>query len=145
MNYFQKPEDFAEKFTIVSCFVEWQGYFLLLQRVDRVAQPAMRGPPAGKVKSGELPEQAIVRELQEETKIEVTEQQLQFWGESYVRYPEYDFVYREYIYSVAEKPAIVLNPTEHQKYRRVRPEQALAMDLMPGEELLVRRRYGIAV
>lgn len=147
MIFSQRPADFKEKFVIVSCFVERDGYFLLLQRQNSTSEPNKWGPPAGKVHAGEEFLQAIQRELMEETGLVISGTQLLFLDETFVRHSDYgfDFVYREYLYTPQQKPSIVLNPCEHQKYRRVRPEQALAMNLMPGEEYMVQKRYGIGV
>ena len=67
MLYMQKPEKFTPKFEVVSCFLEYKNEILLLLRQDHKNQPNTSGVPAGKVDTGENIDDAMVREIFEET------------------------------------------------------------------------------
>ena len=62
-----KPKNFAPKYEVVGCFVEHNGKILLLHRQDNILQGNTWGLPAGRIEPGESPEEAMVREIKEET------------------------------------------------------------------------------
>jgi len=67
MLYLEKPKVFVPKFEVVSCFVEYQNEFLLLLRQDHKNEPNTYGMPAWKVEKWETIDEAIKRELYQET------------------------------------------------------------------------------
>jgi 8-oxo-dGTP pyrophosphatase MutT (NUDIX family) len=98
MLYFVPPDKFIPRFAVVSCFCEYEMKILLLKRSGSSPQPNMWGMVAGKVDQGETPLHAITRELFEETGITATEEQFLLIQQTFIRYPEYDYIY--YIYKL---------------------------------------------
>jgi len=96
MIYKETPTDFKERYKVVSCFVELTGKILLLHRQDHKPHGNLWGVPAGKVDRGEDLKTALVREVKQETGLQVVSPN--FVGKVYVRYPDYDFTY--FIYYV---------------------------------------------
>lgn len=86
----EKPDDFTPRFEVVSCFVEWQDKILLLHRQEHKPQPDTWGVPAGKLEGDEDSLQAMVRELREETGLNINKTDLEFLDRVFVSYPGYD-------------------------------------------------------
>ena len=55
---------------VVAGVIVKDGQYLLMQRFDHASQGGLWEFPGGKVEAGETPEQALIRELQEELAIE---------------------------------------------------------------------------
>ncbi|MEI7961663.1 MAG: NUDIX hydrolase [archaeon] len=143
MMLLKQPVDFNSKFDIVSCFLENKGKFILLHRVDHKSEGNTWGAPAGKVEAGEDLLSATVRELFEETGVQVRKEDLFYWGKTYVRYPKYDFVYHMYSAKMPADAKIVLNKKEHKDFAWVTPSEALKMQLMMDEDMSVKLFYKI--
>lgn len=124
MVFTEKPADFHSRFDVVGCFVEHDGKFLILLRQDHKPQGNMWGVPAGKVEPGETIEDAIVRELAEETGhqggVPI------FFKTVYVTYPEYDLTYHMFHVKAAQDLVVTVDPTSHKEYKWVTPDEALA-------------------
>ena len=111
MIFLKKPEDFDPKVTIASCFLERDGKFLLLHRCDNKFEGNTWGVPAGKVERGESISTATARELFEETGVMVPVRKIIYWRETFVRYPDFDFVY--HVSSVpCPQDAVIKNQSE---------------------------------
>ncbi|MBU6390129.1 NUDIX hydrolase [Patescibacteria group bacterium] len=143
MMYKQKPDGFRSEFDIVSCFVEYNGEILLLHRRDHKPDGNTWGVPAGKVDSGEEPLQAIARELQEETGIMAQPKDLIYFGKSYVRYPNFDFIYYVFHLPLKDRPRVMIRPDEHKDSIWVEPQKALKMNLIQDEDESIRIFYKI--
>jgi len=141
LTYKDKPVDFNAKLEVVSCFLEHDGEFLLLHRQNNIPQGDTWGAPAGKKKSQETPLQAMRRELEEETGIASEESAFGYFGEVYVKYPEFDFVFHIFFLRLMEKPEIRLNPSEHKAFVWVSHQVALRMKLIPDEDSVIRLFY----
>jgi len=63
MIYKNQPIDFNSQFEVVSCFLEYNGKILLLQRQDDKVGGSTWGVPAGKIENNENTIQAILREI----------------------------------------------------------------------------------
>ncbi len=63
--------NFKKKWDIVGCFIQCNGEFVLLHRSKKDALPNTWGLPAGKKENGETIEQAIIREVKEETGLDI--------------------------------------------------------------------------
>jgi 8-oxo-dGTP pyrophosphatase MutT (NUDIX family) len=128
MLYLNQPENFTPKFEVVSCFCEYNKKFLVLLRVPSSPQPNTWGMVAGKIDEGEQPQQAISREVGEETGIHASPEQFQLEKKTYIKYPEYDYIYYIFKLNLAELPQIALDPNEHQAYQWVSPDEGLALE-----------------
>ena len=140
MIYRDRPEGFAPRFAVVSCFLEHGGKILLLLRQDHKPQGNTWGVPAGKIDRGESKEAAIRREILEETGYDVGSD-VSFFTALYVRYPEYDFTYHIFHHRVPGDPAIAIEPNEHKEYRWVAPHEALQMPLIQDEDACIELFY----
>ncbi|MDR0860292.1 MAG: NUDIX hydrolase [Candidatus Peribacteria bacterium] len=141
MLHLTKPENFTPKFEIVSIFLEYQNEIVLLHRQDHKPEPNTHGVPAGKVHHGESKEQAMIRELREETGIQLEENELQYFREVYVQYPTYEFTYHMFHKKFDILPDITINPEEHKSFQRRTPEEALQENLIQDEDTCIKMFY----
>lgn len=143
MNYLhiQRPSGFFPKFEVVSCYCEVKGKILLLLRQTYKFEGGKWGPPAGKLLLGESLGAAITRELREETGILVSMLSLRYLHVSYLRYPEYDFLYHTFRLLLDEQPFIILNLEEHQSFQWLLPQEAVLQKLVLGEDESIQRVY----
>ncbi len=139
MSIKDTPENFTPKFEVVSCFVEYKQEILLLQRQDYKPQGNTWWVPAGKVDAGETIYEAMKREGDQETKIDLWD--AKYIETLFVRYPEYDFVYHMFIKKFEEKPPVVIHTQEHKKYIRKNRKEALKMDLIQGLDECIIMTY----
>jgi len=139
MIFKDKPENFAPKFEVVSCFVEYDNKILLLCRQDHKPEPNTWWVPAGKVDEGETIQQAMEREGQEETQLNL--ENAIYIDKLYVRYPDYDFMYHMFHKSFATQPKVTIHPNEHKTYTRETPKQALEMDLIQDLDACIKLFY----
>jgi len=141
MIYHERPENFAPKFDVVSCFFEHDGKILLLLRQDHKPQGNTWGVPAGKVENGETVATAMIRELEEETGVKTTPNLIRFAHMVFVRYPEYDFNYHIFHLSSAEEIFVNIDPSAHKKFAWVTPREALEMELIQDEDACINLCY----
>ncbi|MBI3191004.1 NUDIX domain-containing protein [archaeon] len=87
-------EDFNPKFEATGRVCEHDKKILMLHRVDDTWSH-----PGGKIEHNETPEEAILREISEETGMSIRKEQLNYIEKIQIRYLEFDFVYH-LIYSM---------------------------------------------
>ena len=92
MLFKDKPEGFEPLFELVSCFFEHDGEVLLLHRHDHKSQGGRWGLPAGKVDAGESLEDAMVREIHEETSHRLLPEDVLCFSKVYVEHPEHKLI-----------------------------------------------------
>ena len=138
MLFKQPPPDFAPRFDIASCYIEHDGRFLMLHRQEEKSQGGKWGLPAGKVELGESHAEAVVREVQEESGINLLPEKLAYLGLQYVRYPDYDFIYHMYRAVLDHPPVVTLSVGEHQDYRWVTAAEALSLPLIEDQDACIR-------
>ncbi len=139
----QEPANFRPKFEVVSCFIKDGERFLMLHRTDGEDEGDRWGVPAGKVEKGETLLDAILREAFEETGIGIGKMNIRYWGKTFVRYPDYDFIYHVYSTVLPESRGVKINEKEHKDFRWVTPEEALKMPLIRDEEMSIKLFYGL--
>ena len=144
MIFHTRPKDFKPKLEVVSCFIEHKGKIILLHRQDHKLQGNTWCLPAGKIEKDEQPIQAIIREVKEETGIEIPSQQLAYLGKVYVRYPEFDFIFHIFqIQLSGNRPTIIVDAQEHKKSIWATPQAALKMELIPDQGACIKYIYKI--
>jgi len=143
MIYREIPQDFHPRFDVVSCFIESDGEILLLHRQDHKPEGNTWGVPAGKVDKGEEISETMVREIQEETGFQLPQSQLSYFGEVYVRYPRYDFVYHIFHTRLNQRQRVTRNQKEHKDNRWISPGYALDMPLIQDLDACIRLFYGL--
>ena len=139
MIYSKKPEIFNPRFEIVSCFVEFQGEFLLLLRQDHKSEPNTYWVPAGKVWDEENILKAIEREIFEETWLSNLE--IKYFDKVYVKYDNYDFIYHIFHSKLDILPEIIINPDEHKSYIWRNPRESLEENLIEDEDECIKLFY----
>ena len=141
MIHTKKPEHFTPKFEVVSCFLQYEDEILLLLRQDHKNEGNTYWVPAGKVWPEEHINEAIQREIAEETSLDL--ERISYFKKLYVQYPTYDFVYHIYYKKLENKPIIIINPEEHKKYIWRTPEQALKEPLIQDLDACIKMFYQI--
>ena len=141
--FLQRPENFNPKVEIVGCFLSINENVLFLKRLPHKSEGGKWGVPGGKVEKGETADQAILREVFEETGIDLAGKLLKYFGKVYVRYPEIDFFYHMYGHDFIElKNQVVINPDEHAEHRWFTLSDALQVPLIRGEDECIYLVYG---
>ena len=135
--YLDPPENFDPKFEVVSAHLDVDGELLLLQTNNRKKFANMWGVPAGKIDMDENKISAIKRELFEETKICLNENQFNFFKTVYVDHSDCHFIYHIYHIKLNEKPSINISD-EHSQFMWTTPQKALSLDLIPDEDACLK-------
>ncbi len=141
MIYEEMPEDFDSSCEVVSCFVEHDGKILMLHRQDHKPEGDTWGGPAGKVDEGEGINEALKREVFEETGIEL--QDPKYFKKLFIRLPDYDFVYHIFHELLDEIPTVKIREEEHKDFNWIEPEKALETNLMSDEDECIKLFFGI--
>jgi|SRR5579884_162990 len=141
MIYKRKPKLFNPRFEVVSCFCEYQGKILMLHRQDYKDRGNTWGVPAGKIDNDEVPIEAILRELREETSIQRQSIDLKHLTKVYVRYPDYDFIYHIFHLTLDREENVEINLKEHKSFTWVSPQEALKMELVPDQDICIKMCY----
>jgi 8-oxo-dGTP pyrophosphatase MutT (NUDIX family) len=97
--------------------------------------------PAGKVDTGENIDDAMVREIFEETWLKLDD--ITYFQKVYVQYPTYDFIYHMYHKKLEYTPSIIINPEEHKKYMWLPPQKALEQNLIQDLDACIKMFYQI--
>jgi len=138
------PEGFSPKVEVVACFCLLDDKILFLKRNKDKPQGETWGVPAGKLEQDEQLQCAIIREVFEETCIVIQEKEIEFLKTVYVRYPENDFVYHMFRYKLFDYPSeMKISKREHQEAKWVTPQQALKMELIPGENECIHMIFNV--
>ena len=133
--------NFHKKLDVVSCFVEYNGKHLLLQRQPHKTYGGQWGPPAGKVEMGESLAQAMIREILEETGLSLPEEKLDYFKSVNLRHGDFDFEYHMFSTTLSDQLAIKIDPSEHQESVWVSPEEAVQVDLVEDQDKCTRMFY----
>lgn len=136
-----KPKDFNPTFEVVSCFLEHEGEILLLHRLPHKSQGGKWGAPAGKIDAGETPNQAMIREIWEETGLKLEEQVLQYFRKVFVTYEEISFVYHMFSVNLPEAATIKIKEDEHSSFQWITPEKALQLELVADMDECIKMFY----
>ena len=137
----KEPAGFNPKFEIVSCFVEWEGQFLLLLRQDHKSEGNTWGVPAGKNEKGEKIADAIVREIKEETGIGVGKDKIQYFQKVFVKYPTYEFIYHIFHTKLDKKSEVKISQQEHKAFKWVTPKDSLELPLIAELDNCIKLFY----
>lgn len=145
MIYREQPSNFNSRYNVVAAFVESQNNILFLQRDLAKPEGGRWGLPAGKVDPRESLQDAVFREVREETDLRVHMfSRIIFERSVFVRWPEKDFIYHMFRLVCHElQPRITLNPQEHSGCGWFNPLLSLRLDLVPDQAECTRIVYGL--
>lgn len=139
-----KPNNFKPKFEVVSCFCENNGEILLLQRQVWKPQGGKWGVPAGKKDIiDKTIEEAVERETREETGINIDRKKLTYFGQFFVRYDDFDFIYHIFHSVFLQRPDVHTRENEHGQYKWSTPKSAFGMDLIQDLDKCIEIFYKI--
>jgi 8-oxo-dGTP pyrophosphatase MutT (NUDIX family) len=133
----------ANKVRTVGCFLEWNGKFLILLRRPEKHQGNKWDIPAGKVRSNETDEQAILREVEEETGYRASEAELKLIRNHIFYFSGLTVEFPTFRIKLQQPIQIKHSPAEHQDYKWVTAQECYAMpDLHAGfHDLLEKIGY----
>ncbi len=141
--YLTPPENYQPKIEVAACFMIVSGQVLFLHRLPDKSEGNTWGIPGGKLEKGETPFQAVVREIDEETGIDLNKYSVKSMGTVYIRYPEVDFTYHMFAVHLPKDPGLIqLNPKEHSEYLWLTLQEALELPLIRGEDECIQICYG---
>jgi len=143
MIHENKPASFNPMFEVVSLFIENKEKILFLQNSSaKKHNPLLWGIPAGKIEKNENKEEALIREIFEETGIVLGKNKLNYNSTVYIKYPTHDFIYHMYKTSITKNEEIKLSK-EHINYKWLTAKEALKLPLILDEDACIKKAYNI--
>lgn len=126
--------------TIVGCFLEYDGRFVILLRHAHKPDGDTWGLPAGKVEVGEDNETAVLRELAEETGYYGSQQELEHLGDHQFGNGKDSYTFATYRIKLNTPHQVKVENSAHKEHRWVTARECYAMpNLIAGfHDLLVR-------
>ncbi len=140
MIFEKMPSDFDPKFEVVTCHIWAKDRYLIVKRSLNENYSGKWCSPGGSIDEGETKEQALIREIEEETGIILAGGAIEFKKTVYVRYPEFDFVFHIYSTAIPKKLKIILN-REHDDFAWVTLDEAFIYDMVPDEKACLELIY----
>jgi mutator protein MutT len=128
----ESPSDFLPRVEVVAVFCEYEGRYLFLKKTAGTNNGNLWGLPAGKIEPGESQEEAAVREVEEETGLQLQRERLIPLRSVYVRRP-CDFVFHTYRYLLEAEPVVIrLSPSEHEEWRWATLDEVKELECIQG-------------
>lgn len=114
---------------VVGCFLEYDNKFVIVHRLPHKADGNTWGLPSGKVEDGESDEDAVRRELFEETGYLANSSELERLGQHDFVSPRGDTVtYTSFRVVLTDFHDVVVEEAAHSEYRWVTVDEADSMD-----------------
>ncbi len=117
-----------------------KGKLLVVKRTKRVLWPNLWEIPGGRVEGNESDEEALIREFEEETGLEITI--IKKYNEFYYKYADKDSVESDFIIQ-ADSFAVKIDPNEHTEYRWVTEEQLKNLEISPDMRKSIEKAFGM--
>lgn len=128
----------------VGTLIEYKGKILILHRLDNIPQGGTWGLPAGKVEKGESNIETAVREIFEETGLQVKEEHLEYVMNFDWHFPEVTVYFPTYRLRLNESFDVKLEPKEHSEYKWITPKECYNMNnLIHGFNDLLEKIYHV--
>jgi 8-oxo-dGTP diphosphatase len=125
---------------VVGCILKHQDQVLLLHRSETETDPSLWGVPAGKSEEGESDIETVIREVQEETSIKITEDSLNYLGILPIDYGNFVVCFPIFSVSFTELPDVSLDPEEHVDYKWMKPHEIIKRpDLMRDVDIIIKK------
>jgi mutator protein MutT len=143
--YLEPTPQFKPCVEVATIYLEYDGQILLLHRQNNKSEGNKWGIPGGKVEKNETPLQAVVREIKEETGIDLSKHSIETLKPVYIEYNDKNhFVYHAFRTQFQGDPsAIKINFDEHKGFTWVTPADALKMDLLKDEDVCIEKDYAL--
>lgn len=125
------PENFQPRCEAAACYVEIDGKILIMERAITQSEGQTWGVPAGKIEPNEMPLQAALRELFEETNIRISPSQIKAIGKLYVQKPKISYIYHMFQVHLSEIPEVKLS-SEHTRFLWATPQELEPLPLIGG-------------
>ena len=140
--YFEEPADFNPTIEASGCFVQYEDKILLLHRQDHKPEGNAWGAPGGKLDPYETPKDAVIRETYEETGLLIEDDKVEYLGDVYYQNENSEVLFHLFRGRIAENPEEVkISFDEHKGFTWVKPQDALQMNLMNGEDQIIEKIY----
>lgn len=128
-----------KRIRVVGCILRRENEILLLYRSATETDPSLWGIPAGKVENGETDQQAVMREVFEETGISLSPDVLDYLGVLPIEYDTFIVDFPIFVASFEDKPPIKLSPREHIDFQWITPAKVLKLpDLMKDVDVIIK-------
>ncbi|MCE2982477.1 MAG: NUDIX hydrolase [Parachlamydia sp.] len=129
--YNHNPPDFSPTVEAAGCYIQHNNKLLFLKRHPATRQGGTWGVPAGKIEENEKADEAVVREVFEETGIDLSGLAVQEVGKLFITlHDELDYIYHMFTVTLSELPALNIAIREHTEAKWVTYEEALELQLM---------------
>jgi len=138
----ERPIGFSPAFEVAACFCEHDGKVLFLKRHSKKDYGGFWNLPAGKLEKGETAEQAVIREVKEETGINLQGDQIIRIQTYYDTYPEYMYLFHTFLAHVGSKE-VEIKDDEAVDFTWLKPVEALRIDLVPDEDYCIKDAFGL--
>jgi 8-oxo-dGTP pyrophosphatase MutT (NUDIX family) len=139
MVYEEAPVDFNPKMEVAGCYCEFQGKILFLLRNPHKAQGNTWCVPGGKLEKQETPLAAVLREVREETGLNLSADALTDCGSVFVRFPNSDIILYLFRVHLDVVPRVLkISRKENIAYRWLSFDEAMGMHLIPGGKECLR-------
>ncbi|MCB1109503.1 MAG: NUDIX hydrolase [Chlamydiia bacterium] len=125
------PDRFVPELTVVGCYCEWEGAFLLLKRHPQCLSGGKWCLPGGKLNVGESRIEGARRELQEEVGVEGD---LSHFLTFYIMRDTLQYDFALYRCTFPQKPQLRIHLEEHTEGRWVTHKEAKILPLIDGGE-----------
>ena len=143
MLYHKKPIAYISEMEVVWCVIEHEWEILLVKRCSNHTFWDTWSEPGWKVDPGETNEQAMIREIFEESWIIIKKWEADLLFRKYFRFDGTNITISFYHRILDIRPRITLSPREHSDYVWVTPEKALNMNLIEDFDTVLKEIYNI--
>lgn len=135
------PKNFAPRMEVSICFIKDGDRVLFLKRQYNKPEGNTWGIPGGKLDPGETAKKAVIREVSEETGIELDGSKVRYFGKVYAKSETNEVILHVFETTLKNQPEVTINPKEHQDYQWVTLDESLSLPLIPGEEECIELFY----
>lgn len=134
--FYTKPDDFVVQAEASGCYFWCNERLLLVKRNQSKSQGGTWGVPAGKLEANETALDAVIREIEEEIGVDIS-QGASYISTLYVRLPHLSYAFHMFYKQCDEFPEIALKLEENIQARWVTFDQAYSLPLVKaGKEAL---------
>ena len=126
----KKPQDFISQKDIVICYVVHNDKILFLKRRLDKFKGGMWTAPGGKREDNESLKAAVIREILEETGVEIDKERLSFVEKCYITHDDFHFTMHIFKSHFSEMPEVNLNENENTEYAWATHHEAKNLNLI---------------